>query len=268
MSWSASHYLKFEAERERPIRDLLAAIPTRAVAIATDLGCGPGTSAASLAEKFPSGQIEGIDSSPDMICAASERCPHLRFTLQDISTWSPGMPQDIILANASLQWVPDHQVLLPRLARHLAQAGTLAIQMPDNLGECSHTQMRATAAQGPWADRLAQAASARTEILGRDAIYGLLRPICTRIDIWRTTYNLALSSHAAIADIYGSTGLASLSRPAFRAGAPGFRRVLQRRSGHALPGFSGWHRPSSLPAPVHHRHHPSPVGRAKIVGAN
>jgi trans-aconitate 2-methyltransferase len=207
MSWSADLYLQFETERARPIRDLIATIPAMPAQAVTDLGCGPGTSTEALAQTYPAARIHGIDTAPGMIEAARQRCPALRFSLQDIGTWSPDTPQDIILANASLQWVPNHRELFPRLARHLAPAGTLAIQMPDNLNEPSHALMREVAATGPWAGQLAQAASARTEILEPLAYYALLFPICARIDIWRTTYHLVLPGHAAIADFYRSTGL-------------------------------------------------------------
>ncbi len=213
MSWSASNYLHFETERERPVRDLLCAIPEGRTETASDLGCGPGTSTKLLATKYPNALVHGIDASQDMIRAATVRCPELRFSLQTIETWSPETSQDIILANASLHWVTDHGSLLPRLASHLAKGGRLAIQMPDNLNEPSHDLMRAIAATGPWAGRLAHAASTRAEILAPGATYALLSPGCARIDIWRTTYHLDLPGHAAIADFYGSTGLRPFLAP-------------------------------------------------------
>ena len=56
MSWSARQYTSFEAERTRPVRDLVHAIPTSEVRRAIDLGCGPGNSTEVLAERFASAE--------------------------------------------------------------------------------------------------------------------------------------------------------------------------------------------------------------------
>ena len=149
-SWSAVQYTKFEAERTRPVRDLVAQIPTAAAAICADLGCGPGNSTEVLQARFPDAAIIGIDNSVDMIEAARKRLPAIRFEIADIDAWVNSGPFDVILANASLQWVPGHECLLPALLSKLAPAGSLAVQIPDNLDEPAHCLMREIAAGGPW----------------------------------------------------------------------------------------------------------------------
>ena len=87
MSWSAAQYLKFEEERTRPVRDLVARIPNLEVRRAADIGCGPGNSSEVLRERWPEALIVGLDSSADMIEAARRRLPSVAFEVSDISDW-------------------------------------------------------------------------------------------------------------------------------------------------------------------------------------
>ena len=113
MTWSAAQYVKFEQERTRPVRDLVQRIPSGEAVSAADIGCGPGNSTEVLRDRYPRARIVGLDSSPDMIEAARERLPDIAFEVADIRYWRPKEPFDVILANAVLQWVRDHETLLP-----------------------------------------------------------------------------------------------------------------------------------------------------------
>ena len=127
MPWSAAQYLIFENERTRPARDLLAAVPAEIDAQrVVDLGCGPGNSTQLLLARFPRAAILGVDSSPDMIAAARRRLPQLRFEVADIAQLQDKGPFDVILANAVLHWLPDHELLLPALVSKLRPGGAVA----------------------------------------------------------------------------------------------------------------------------------------------
>jgi len=138
MHWSSHQYRRFEDERTRPARDLVAAITLDAVQVAVDLGCGPGNSTEILAARYPTASIQGIDSAQDMIDAARERLPHVDFEVADIAHWQAPRGVEVILANASLQWLPDHARLYPHLVAQLVPGGCLAVQTPDNLSEPPH----------------------------------------------------------------------------------------------------------------------------------
>lgn len=127
MTWSAKQYSAFENERTRPVRDLVAALSVPSVRTAIDLGCGPGNSTEVLAQRFPHAKVTGMDSSEDMLVAARKRLPELSFELADIASWNPPESYDVILANASLQWLPNHAKLYPRLVSKLAPGGSLAV---------------------------------------------------------------------------------------------------------------------------------------------
>lgn len=205
MSWSATVYSRFEDERTRPARDLVAAIPLDSADTAVDLGCGPGNSTAVLAACYPMASVQGIDSSEDMIAAARERLPRLAFEVADIAHWKADRPVDIILANASLQWLPDHRSLYPHLLAQLAAGGCLAVQTPDNLSEPPHRVAQALASSARWAEKLGQVR--HPDRHDGAWYYALLRPLCSRVDIWRTTYLHPLQGHAAVVEWFKASAL-------------------------------------------------------------
>ena len=127
--WNPSLYLQYGAERTRPAAELLARIPLDDVATLADLGCGPGNSTALLRHRWPNAQITGVDNSPAMLEEARSALPGCRFVESDIRQYKPDQALNLIYANASLQWVPDHYDLLPHLVSLLALNGVLAIQM-------------------------------------------------------------------------------------------------------------------------------------------
>jgi trans-aconitate 2-methyltransferase len=214
VSWSAKQYVTFEEERTRPVRDLLSALPAIEARSTIDLGCGPGNSTELLAARFPNAAVRGLDSSPDMIAAARRRLPQVQFAIGGIEEWNDAGPFDVILANAVLHWVPEHATLLPALVARLASGGGLAIQMPDNLDAPTHRLMREIAADGPWATTLATASASRAPVGSANGYYELLRPLCSKVDVWRTTYYHPLSGGAAgIVEWFKGSGLRPFLEP-------------------------------------------------------
>ncbi len=239
MTWSAKQYTKFESERTRPVRDLLAAVPATDVASAVDIGCGPGNSTEVLAERFPGATIRGFDTSADMIAAARTRMPHCLFDVLDVVAWDDPGPFDVILANAVFQWIPDHARLFPGLAARLSPGGSLAIQMPDNMEEPSHRLMRDIAADGPWANRLAAAAEARTPMGSPDWYYRLLRATCSSASVWRTTYYHPLAGGPrAVVEWFKGSGLRPFLEPLDDGERAAYLQRYEAAVGRAYPALA------------------------------
>ncbi|MGH3421754.1 MAG: methyltransferase domain-containing protein, partial [Streptosporangiaceae bacterium] len=68
--WDSTQYLRFGGERGRPFFDLLARVGVENPGYIADLGCGPGNLTVTLAERWPSAIVVGVDSSQEMIGAA------------------------------------------------------------------------------------------------------------------------------------------------------------------------------------------------------
>jgi len=236
--WNPDLYKQFEDERTRPARDLLAQVGSIPSGTVFDLGCGPGNSTELLVGRFPGAQVVGTDTSEAMLASARERLPGCAFEQSDISVWRPASPAALIYANASLQWVPDHATLLPRLFAELAPGGTLAIQMPDNRDEPTHRLMRETAALAPWAEPIGNADARRTPMLGVGGYYDLLAPLAARVQVWRTAYQHPMADAAAIVEWVRATGLKPFVDPLSPALRASFLEAYTRRIAEAYPAHA------------------------------
>lgn len=233
--WDPVLYRKFEAERTRPARELLARISVEEVEQVTDLGCGPGNSTELLAEAWPLATVCGLDSSAAMLTQARQRLPHCRFVQADIRSWQAATPQQVIYANASLQWLDNHATLFPHLVDQLAPGGVLAVQMPDNLNEPSHRLMREVAASEPWHSRIDAKTADRKQLLPTGDYYDLLTSAGCEVDIWRTTYYHVMADAQAIISWLQATGLRPFLASLDEAGQADFLAAYHQRLLSAYP---------------------------------
>jgi trans-aconitate 2-methyltransferase len=222
--WDATQYLRFGGERARPFFDLLARVGAERPERVADLGCGPGNLTAVLAERWPSAEVRGIDSSPEMITAARElvladaarsgvtgpvpgsHFSRLSFMRGDVRHWEPQGPPDVIICNAVLQWVPGHSELLVRWAGWLAGDGWLAIQVPGNFEEPSHAIMREMAASARWRSLLRDVELNRQSADPAGYVELLAGAGC-EVDAWATTYVHILAGDDPVLEWYKGTGL-------------------------------------------------------------
>ena len=151
-AWDPGQYGKFAAERAQPFWDLVGLIETdRPIRRAVDLGCGTGELTVAAAGRLGVRSMVGIDSSPKMLAKAP---PGLTVHEGDLATWTSAGDHDLVLANASLQWVPDHAGVLTRWWAALDDGGQLAVQVPTNADHPSHRVAAEVAATEPFASAM------------------------------------------------------------------------------------------------------------------
>ncbi len=186
MAWDPATYLAFGTERTRPAADLLARIPLEAPKRVVDLGCGPGNSTTLLRARWPDATIDGVDLSSEMLEDARASAIAARFIQADVTRWTPDAPYDVIYSNAAMQWMDDHEHLIPRLLSFLAPQGVLAVQVPRNFDEPCHRLIREAVVDPRWAEKLANVRHWMT--LTPAAYYDLIAPRAAKIDIWEARY--------------------------------------------------------------------------------
>ncbi|MER5443660.1 trans-aconitate 2-methyltransferase [Streptomyces sp. NPDC002790] len=209
-SWDPRQYLRHAGHRGRPFVDLLARVPALPgdPARIADLGCGPGNVTTLLAERWPTARITGYDNSPQMLeQAAAHASDRLDFAYADAADWAPTETYDLLLSNATLQWVPDHADAFPRWIDAVAPGGTFAFQVPGNFDAPSHVLMRELAESAHWKGRLAGVLRHGDAVLTPAAYLERLAGLGCEVDAWETTYLHLLEGPDPVLDWVKGTGL-------------------------------------------------------------
>jgi trans-aconitate 2-methyltransferase len=237
-TWDPDRYLTYADERGRPFVELLARVAAAEPATVVDLGCGPGNLTALLVERWPEARVVGLDSSAEMIEKARATTPAVDFQVADLRDWATRADQvDVLVSNATLQWVPGHLELLPDLVARINPGGWLAFQVPGNFDEPSHTIRAELAAQAPYAEHTMGVAVPGSHA---PAVYlHALRSLGCEVDAWETTYLHLLEGQDPVFTWVSGTG----ARPTLQA-LPAdlrvrFEKELKRRLRAAYPDRDG-----------------------------
>lgn len=204
--WSPDQYLRFRNERTQPAIDLASSIDLDEVRSVLDVGCGPGTSTRVLRERWPAATVVGLDSSEEMIARARAEYPEQEWLRADAADYAPGRTFDVVFSSATLQWIPDHGRLVPRLFGLVAPGGALAVQVPANTDSPLYRSIVAVAAGDRWR-RFTAGASQAITYRGAAEYYVLLAGLTSDFRVWETTYFHPLVSPEALIEWYRSTGL-------------------------------------------------------------
>ncbi len=191
--WNSTQYLKFKNERTQPAVDLAMRIKNNPKTI-VDIGCGPGNSTKVLRNVFPDASIVGIDNSPNMIEKAKSEHIDIDFRLCD--ALSLDGKYDLLFSNACLQWIPDHDTLIPSLMGKLNEGGILAVQVPMNGDEPLFRLIREVANEPKW--ELSGVKLQPNETLTPPEYYNILSACSSAFDMWEVKYYHTMPDHKAL----------------------------------------------------------------------
>lgn len=192
--WNPSRYLAFASERTRPFADLLSRVNHPDARRIIDYGCGPGNGMPVLRHFWPAAHITGIDSSAEMLQTAQQRTAddaEITYQRADIRTFAPAEPADLVVSNAALQWLPEHRKLLPKIQRHIAPGGVLAVQVPGNFTNPSHRLLYELAQRSPYAEYIAS----ETLLRPTAGVIDYMLDVAGEgweVEAWETTYQHVL----------------------------------------------------------------------------
>jgi trans-aconitate 2-methyltransferase len=146
-------------------------------------------------QRWPDADVMGVDSSEAMIEAAESAGGFARLTYvcADLRSWlataagRAGAP-DVVIANAVLQWVPDHLDLIEPIARWLAPGGTFAFQVPANFDAPSHTVIRELRESPRWQERVGAEANREAAVASPEVYLEAMAAAGLEPAVWQTTY--------------------------------------------------------------------------------
>ena len=250
--WDPDTYRRFADERARPFHDLVSLIEPVPGGSLLDLGCGTGELTAQAARNLGVATAVGIDNSPEMLAAApqGDRGLDLRFELADIGSLDRRPPVDVVLANASLQWLADHSAVLADWVAHLRPGGQLAVQVPSNATHPSHTTITDVLHEQPWFDELGghpPEDPVAASVLGPAEYAELLWSLGATEQLVRLqVYGMELAGPDAVVDWTSGTALVRvrrvLSTERYEAFVARYRELLAERLGHRTPYYYAFQR--------------------------
>lgn len=204
--WNPDLYLRFKKERTQPSIDLVKRIDLNSPKNIIDIGRGPGNSTEVLRNRWKNADIIGIDNSAQMIEKAEGSNPNGKWLLSDAYDLDPADTYDLVFSNAAIQWIADHERLIPHLISLVTKGGVLAFQVPQNQRSKIFTSLYETALEPRFIDYTKQAKKHLNYQTGQ-YYYDLLSSSVENLEMWETTYYHVMDNHEEMLNWYKSTGM-------------------------------------------------------------
>ncbi len=205
--WQPNQYLKFKDDRTQPSIDLVNRIEVDSPKRIIDIGCGPGNSTKILKDRWPDAEIIGLDNSKAMLEKAQTTDSSIEWVLMDSNAdLSEFGKFDIIFSNAALQWMPEHEVLIPKLFEMLNEGGVIAIQVPSVKHLPIYAEIQNLIKEGRWSPYF-EAPPIYPKHFSFPHFYDIISSLSKTLKAWQTDYITILNSHDDVVEWYKGTAL-------------------------------------------------------------
>lgn len=206
--WDPQQYAKYADHRSRPFFELVARVNADDPRSVLDLGCGSGELTATLAARWPTATVLGVDNDPAMLGrAAAYATDRLSFADGDLAEFVPSLDVDVIVSNAAYQWVPNSVDMLGTIAAGLKAGGWLAVQVPGNVMAPSHVTIRELISEPTWQERTGGLHLRDDPVLDAAGYGELFARHGLQVDTWETTYNQVLAGADPVLEWVKGTAL-------------------------------------------------------------
>ncbi|MEJ2689078.1 MAG: methyltransferase domain-containing protein [Deltaproteobacteria bacterium] len=223
---AAATYDRFADVQIEVAERLVERLPScRGPAQIIELGCGTGNLTIRLRDKYPSSLIVAIDFAGEMIKRAADRLEGrgVQFLSQTIQGFLAGYKEkaDLIVSNATLQWVDELETVFAQAKKHLKEDGLLVFSIfgPESLVELQQALDVVMGGKGKLAAR---------NFKSREQILLLLRGYFGRVE------DESMSIKREYPDVI------SLLRQIRKTGTGGAHRVPLRLSRRHLEAMDSW----------------------------
>ncbi|MDR2491032.1 MAG: methyltransferase domain-containing protein [Spirochaetaceae bacterium] len=205
--WNPNKYLEFKNERTQPAIDLAARINLNNPKNIIDVGCGPGNSTQILAKRWPNSSITGLDSSKTMISKAKEDYPNQIWIHDNAENITDDKKYTLVFSNAAIQWMDNHELLIPKLWNVVENSGVLAVQIPAFNNMPINTATTNIINKNKWKK---YTKNKNTSLLNYHELYyyyEILNNYTNEIVLWKTHYFHILPTLNGIIDFVRTTAL-------------------------------------------------------------
>lgn len=132
-SLHAFHYDKYATIQWDMAQKLLSFCPSHLETKSSllEIGCGTGRLTEKIAQRFPDSSILAIDIAEGMIKVAQQRCQGLPITFfcMDAEKLKTNQRFDLIISNATFQWIEDLPSFFQKLYNLLKPGGALLFSL-------------------------------------------------------------------------------------------------------------------------------------------